>query len=313
MIEFFPEGFLIDTKENEFVLNSAEYLEQARVNEKIIEARAIRCDSAHNLIVDLKCMSGIIPRNEGAIGIKEGLTRDIAIISKVGKPVCFVVTDFQTDSEGRIQALLSRRMAQEICIEKFISRLIPGDVINAKITHMENFGVFADIGCGIISLLPIDSISVSRISHPCERFKIGMDIRVIIKSIVGDRINLTHKELLGTWEENAQNFHIGETVYGIVRSIEVYGIFIELTPNLAGLAESKPDVQQGQHASIYIKNIIPEKMKIKLVIIESFDDDCAMQLPKYFFENDHMDKFLYSPATCLKVIETNFSMVINRA
>lgn len=54
-------------------------------------------------------------------------------------------------------------------------------------------------------------------------------------------------------------FSTGETVGGIVRSIEPYGIFIELAPNLAGLAEPRENVRVGQAASVYIKALIPEK------------------------------------------------------
>ncbi len=39
------------------------------------------------MIIDFPCMKGIIPRIEGAIGIDDGTTRDIALISKVNKPV----------------------------------------------------------------------------------------------------------------------------------------------------------------------------------------------------------------------------------
>ena len=80
--------------------------------------------------------------------------------------------------------------------------------------------------------------------------------------IENDKITLSHKELLGTWEENAAMFAPGQTVTGVIRSIEDYGIFVELTPNLAGLAEPRPDVFIGQQASVYIKSIIREKMKI---------------------------------------------------
>ena len=66
-----------------------------------------------------------------------------------------------------------------MCISQKISKLHPGDVIDAVVTHMENFGAFVDIGCGIISFLPIDTISVSRIIHPSERFKNGMKIGYI--------------------------------------------------------------------------------------------------------------------------------------
>ncbi len=202
MIEFHPEGWLMDSFENRNHLLSFSSLLEAYNNKKILEARAIICDSEHNLVVDMGCMKGIIPREEGAIGIKEGTVRDIAIISKVNRPVCFVITDFKKNEFGESVAILSRRIAQEICMENYILELIPGDIISAKVTHMEPFGVFADIGCGIISFLPIDAISVSRIAHPRERFSVGMDIKVIIKFLDGTRVNLTHKELLGTWAEN---------------------------------------------------------------------------------------------------------------
>ena len=69
---------------------------------------------------------------------------------------------------------------------------------------MEPFGAFVDIGCGIVSLMSIDCISVSRILHPKDRFFVGMPIKAAVKSIDYDsgRIYMTHKELLGTWKEN---------------------------------------------------------------------------------------------------------------
>ena len=122
---------------------------------------------------------------------------------------------------------------------EYIAGLTCGDVIPVRITHLEPFGAFADIGCGIVSLLPIDAISVSRIDHPKERFTVGMDIRAVVRMKDENRITLSHRELLGTWTENAERFRVGETVAGIVRSVESYGIFVELTPNLAGLAAER--------------------------------------------------------------------------
>ncbi len=306
MSEYLPEGKLALTQENINILSSSALLGEAMHNEKILEAKAIICDSHHNLIVDLGCMRGIIPREEGAIGIKDGTVRDIAVISRVNRNVSFVVTDILKDSEGKEYALLSREKAQQKCIQNYISTLLCGDVVNARITHLENFGAFADIGCGIVALLPIDAISVSRIEHPRERFTVGMDIKAVIKSIENGRISLSHKELLGTWEENASNFCAGETVSGIVRSVENYGAFVELAPNLAGLAESKDGVVAGQQASVYIKSIIPEKMKIKLIIIDTFDYKYNPQQPQYFTEDTHITKFLYSPINCSKKVETIF-------
>lgn len=307
MVEYYPEGWLIDTPENRTATQSISAVNDACRDGQILEGRALVCDSSHNLLVDLGCMKGMIPRDEGALGIREGTARDIAIISRVNRPVCFTVTGFEKNADGNMTAVLSRRAAQEKCRAEWIAKLTPGDVINARVTHLESFGAFADIGCGIVALLPIDSISVSRIDHPRERFSVGMDIRTVIKSVENGRITLSHKELLGTWEENVAMFSAGETVAGIVRSVEPYGIFVELSPNLAGLAESKEDVFPGQQASVYIKSIIPSRMKVKLVIIDTFDYSYRPAPPKYFFEGNRMERFVYSPPGSEKEIFTDFS------
>lgn len=307
MFEYDPEGWRIGTPENRAATQNYTALNDACRDGRILEGRAVVCDASHNLLVDLGCMQGVIPREEGAVGIREGTVRDIAIISRVNHPVCFLVTGFEKKPDGSMTAVLSRRAAQEKCIREFVSAMIPGDVINARVTHLENFGAFADVGCGVVALLPIDSISVSRIDHPRERFSAGMDIRAVVKAVENGRITLSHKELLGTWEENAQQFTAGETVAGIIRSVESYGIFVELTPNLAGLAELKEGVIPGQQASVYVKSILPARMKIKLVIIDTFDYNYRPASPKYFFAGNHMDRFVYSPAGSEKEIISFFS------
>ena len=303
---FLPEGQQEINAENIKFISSYSALEEAMVTQKILHARVLCCDANHNLHIDLGIMRGIIPRECGALGIAQGKVRDIALISRVGKSVCFTVTNLLQSNDGKPYALLSRSQAQKICMDNYISQLMPGDVIDAVVTHLDSFGAFCDIGCGVIALLPIDAISVSRICHPKDRFFTGQKIKAAVKSITADgRITLTHKELLGTWEDNVANISAGQTVSGIVRSIEDYGIFIELAPNLAGLAEPKENVFTGQTAGVYIKSVIPEKMKIKLIIIDSFGN---AELPRlnYFIKGDHIDYWQYSPDVCTKLIATDF-------
>ena len=119
------------------------------------------------------------------------------------------------------------------------------------------------------------------------------------------RLTDFHKELLGTWEENAALFSAGQTVSGVVRSVEDYGVFVELTPNLAGLAESY-DTKPGDVAGVYIKSIIPEKMKVKLIIIDSFESSYSPEI-KYFYKGEHIDRFDYSSPSGNKKIFTEFT------
>lgn len=306
-MKFYPEGWLINTPGNRYILQDSKNILRASKEKRIVEGRAIVYDKNHNLVVDMGCMKGVIKRDECAIGIKEGFTKDISIMSRVNKPVCFVIEEIIKNSEDRLFAKLSRKIAQEMCLSEYINKLIPGDIINATVTHLENFGVFVDVGCGIISFLPIDAISISRISHPKERFIQGMDIKVIVKNIEkNNRLSLSHKELLGSWEQNAKLFSIGETVSGIVRSVENYGIFVELMPNLAGLAEVKENIHEGQQASVYIKNVIPSRMKIKLIIIDTFDNIYSIKSPRYFYKENHMEQFIYSPSCSKKIISYSF-------
>lgn len=310
MTEYLPEGFLLNTPENIAKISSEAAVFSCVNTGDILEAPCIVCDSRHNLVVDLGNIRGIIPREEGAIGIAEGTTKDIALISRVNKPVCFTVKEITHDKIGNAYAILSRKEAQERCREEYLNTLSAGDVIPARVTHLEQFGCFVDIGCGIPSLIPIDLISVSRISHPSDRFSVGMDIKAVVKAFDGDRLFLSHKELLGTWQQNAALFENGETVTGIARSIEEYGIFVELAPNLAGLAEPRADISVNQHVSVYIKAIIPEKMKIKLIIVNTADKNIVHESKlKYFIGSGHIDKWVYSTENSPKRIETDFRVL----
>lgn len=307
MKKYYPEGIIFESKSNKKSMESINYLREGFFTEKILEGKVTMCDREHNLYVDLGVIQGVIPREECAIGISDGSVRDIAIISRVNKPVCFKIIDFMDDEQGVRTAILSRRAVQEECMENYINNLVPGDIIDARITHNEAFGSFCDIGCGISALLPIDSISVSRIPHPSVRFSVNTVIKAVVKSIDNQgRVTLSLKELLGTWEENAENFKAGQTVGGIVRSIEKYGVFIELSPNLAGLAEYTSDVQEGDSASVYIKSINPEKMKIKLAIVDSFPEKSEPLPFKYYYEGRHIDNWQYSPQKSSKIIESIF-------
>ena len=118
MTGYYPEGKLLNTVENLSALQSLSALNDAYHEGRILEARAVVCDSSHNLTVDLGAIKGIIPREEGAIGIREGTVRDIAVISRVNRPVCFIITDLRKNEAGKPIAILSRRLAQERCMRE---------------------------------------------------------------------------------------------------------------------------------------------------------------------------------------------------
>ena len=311
---YLPEGCLYETERNHFYIGSLAGLERAMREDAILEASAMLCDEARNLHIGLCAGAvGIIPQSE-VLSLRPGESgKDIAVLTRVGKKVCFKITGID-DSVSPVRVLLSRRAAQEECRTAYTSCLSPGDLIPARVTHTEPFGAFCDIGCGLISLLPVDAISVSRISSPADRLHTGMEIRAAVRTVDPEsgRIYLSMRELLGTWEENTTLFTPGQTVAGVIRSVESYGIFIELTPNLAGLAEVRDRERDlasiGHIAAVYIKSINPERMKVKLALVDSYKGNVTVPPLHYYVPQSvhHLDRWVYSPASCARVVETVF-------
>lgn len=307
---------MLNAPENTEAISSLQGLERAMREGRICEAVCVMCDHDLRLHIQLGTVTGIMAR-EDVVYLPGGEpAKDIAIITRVGKPVCFKVIGFG-EERGEPVAYLSRRLAQKECTEAYLDHLCPGDIIPATVTHLENFGAFVDVGCGICSLLSVDCLSVSRISHSADRVACGMRLYVVVKAVdrALHRLFVSLRELLGTWEENIRRFSAGQTVAGIIRSVENYGVFIELSPNLAGLAEvreegrGKPDLSIGRCAAVFIKSIIPDRMKIKLVLIDTFETDHRPALPVYYIDpqkTTHLSHWRYSPADCRKVLETVF-------
>jgi len=296
---YLPEGLRLESRQNLRYTADRSGMARAMADGAILEGEAVACSAEGDLTVRMGGLEGIIPRAEAVLDE----SKPIAILSRVGRPVCFTVIGRQGE-----RYILSRRAAQQAARAYFTEYLEPGDVVRCRVTHMESFGAFVDLGCGLPALIGIENISVSRISHPGDRFMPGQIISAVVLSVdrTGGRVVLTHRELLGTWEENAARFHVGETVAGIVRSVEPYGIFVELAPNLAGLAEPHPHVRVGQQAAVYIKSVQPEKLKIKLALIDAQDNDQPPAPPEYFITEGPLTYWRYSPEGCSRVIERRF-------
>ncbi|MCD8004581.1 MAG: S1 RNA-binding domain-containing protein [Oscillospiraceae bacterium] len=175
----------------------------------------------------------------------------------------------------------------------------PGQIVPATVTHLEPFGAFVDVGCGVTSMVGIENISISRIPHPNCQFRPGQEIYALVTCLEPKlgRVLLSHRELLGTWEENAARLAPGMTVQGYVRSLKEYGAFIELFPNLSGLSEPQPGLEEGQRVSVYIKSICPQRRKIKLRVLEQLPPDDAQVPLIYVRKSGFLTDWQYAPAS----------------
>lgn len=151
-----------------------------------------------------------------------------------------------------------------------IDKISKGEIVRGTVRNIQPYGAFVRTEDGIDGLLYIEDISVARIKTPAERLKVGQKINVVVKDIdkQKNRVYFSYKEMLGTWEENVKDIQEKTTVRGIVRETEKdkKGIFIEIKPNLIGMAEYKDGLEYGQKVDVYVKKIVKDKKKIKLII-----------------------------------------------
>ena len=273
-------------------------LRSAMESRTVLEGTVQRCDADLNLYLQLGSVSARIPKEEVTAPWISGADRDIAVLSRVGKVVCFTVDAVTADAKGAPHAVLSRRKAQEAAMEEMLRELKSGSVVAGRVVRTEPFGAFVDIGRGIVALLPTEYISAARIRHPNQRFRVGQKILAAVKTFdrAAKRITLTHKELLGTWLENASRFSVGDTVRGTVRGVMDYGCFVELAPNLSGLTDRREDLHEGDAVSVTLRSIRPERMKIKLQVIEVLPETAEPKPPVYQITDGVLDRWVYSPA-----------------
>ena len=252
--KFFPEGW------------KSEEIEDTK---DILQGIVKNCDKDYNLHVELKNgMHGIIPRQEiEAINVDEkGYPKENLCIGKVHKYVQFKLKE----KDGN-KLIFSRKDVQQEVLNSVKTDLKVGDNIKGIVKNITPYGAFIDIGGGVVGLAYIEDLSVARIKTPYERLKIGQNVNIVVKSINREtgKISLSYKDTLGTWEENAKKFSVGMNTKGIIRETEKNknGIFIELTPNLVGMAEYKEGLKYGEKVDLCIKKIDYDKKKVKVVLL----------------------------------------------
>ena len=261
---FIPEGWD----------NSVSTLDGNNINEIInnqvtLQGIVTNCDENYNLHIDLGKYKGIMPRSEieGINLQSDGLPKTNLCTGKVNRFVQFKVKDVEDNGT----AIISRKAVQTEALNWVKNDLNVGDIVTGIVKRVESYGVFIEIGGGVVGLAHIEDLSVARIKSAFERVRIGQKLEVMIKSIdrKSGKIILSYKELLGTWEENANKFYVGQKAQGIVRETEKNknGIFIELLPNLVGMAEYEEGLEYGQKVDVYIKRIDYERRKVKLLVV----------------------------------------------
>ena len=114
-------------------------LRTAMANHEILQATALAFDTQRQLRFELGGIRAVMPFAQCADGAEAGNVRDIAVLTRVGRPTCFLIEALETDADGQPFYRLSRAEAQRLCKANYLDTLSPGDILPCTVTHRRRF------------------------------------------------------------------------------------------------------------------------------------------------------------------------------
>ena len=132
----------------------------------------------------------------------------------------------------RKQLLVAEKATKQA---EVLARLKEGDVVDGVVKNVTDFGAFVDLN-GIDGLLHISEMSWGRVEHPKKVFKVGDQLKVLVKEINGEKIALSLKfDETNPWINAAEKFAVGTVLKGKVARMTDFGAFVELEPGVDAL------------------------------------------------------------------------------
>ena len=248
-----------------------EGLKKVLDEEQVVDMLVQDVDESLNMIgVVGNNIKAILPRDEASSIVgDDGFVEEKHIVNKKGKVLHVCIKEIIQNDDGTFELIMSKKKLELKVRRWMYMHLQVGMKLKGVVVSTNEYAAFVDVGGGVTGILKSDDITDTYIKHTSDVLKVGQRIQVIVKKYDRDtgRIELSYKEQLGTFEENVKKIKEGDIVEGIIRGRIKTGIFVELKPNLVGMAEHVNGVEYGQKVLVSIKRIIPEKKKIKLVII----------------------------------------------
>lgn len=250
-------------------------IEEAYNNQEVLTAKVVQVlDGGLTVVVD-----------EVRIFIPASLVSDTyeKDLSKYeGQEIQFVVTEYNPKRRryiGNRKMLVSAEKAEQA--KKLFDTIKAGDVVDGTVKNVTDFGAFIDLG-GADGLLHISEMSWGRVESPKKVFKIGDTVKVLVKSIDGNKIALSRKfDDENPWKDATSKYAVGNIVKGKVARMTDFGAFIELEPGIDALlhvsqiakehVEKPADVLKvGQEVEAKIVDFNEDEKKISLSIKAMF-------------------------------------------
>ncbi len=193
-----------------------------------------------------------------------------------GQDIEFVISEYNPRRRryigDRKQLILARKAEMQ---KELFAKIKEGDTVTGTVKNVTDFGVFIDLG-GVDGLLHISEMSWGRVENPRKVFKVGDEVKALIKEISGTKIALSLKFAdENPWKDAASKYAAGNVVTGRVARMTDFGAFVELETGVDALLHvsqiSKEHVEKpsdvlkiGESVTAKVVDFNEESKKISL-------------------------------------------------
>ena len=201
----------------------------------------------------------------------------------------FVISEFNPRRNrvigDRRQLLVAEKAEKQ---KELFEKLHVGDTVEGVVKNVTDFGAFIDLG-GVDGLLHISEMSWGRVENPKKVFKVGDELKVLVKDIHDTKIALSLKfPESNPWANAAENYAVGTVITGKVARMTDFGAFVELAPGVDALLHvsqiskahvDKPSdvlkVGEEVTAKIVDLNEAEKKISLSMKALEAADEETA--------------------------------------
>ena len=201
----------------------------------------------------------------------------------------FVISEFNPRRNrvigDRRQLLVAERAEKQ---KELFEKLHVGYTVEGVVKNVSDFGAFIDLG-GVDGLLHISEMSWGRVENPKKVFKVGDELKVLVKDIHDTKIALSLKfPESNPWANAAEDYAVGTVITGKVARMTDFGAFVELAPGVDALLHvsqiskahvDKPSdvlkVGEEVTAKIVDLNEAEKKISLSMKALEAADEETA--------------------------------------
>jgi small subunit ribosomal protein S1 len=258
-----------------------EELRQKKEKEEIIKVKISGANKG-GLLAEVSGISGFLPVSQLSSAnypkVEGGDSQKIlrALQAFVGQEMEVKIFDFNEKEE---KLILSEKAKDSKKTEELLKNYKIGDLVEAEVTGIVDFGVFVKfISEELEGLIHISELDWQLIEDPSEIIRVGQKVKAKIIDISQGKISLSLKALKkDPWQNIEDEYKKGDLVKGEVIKLNPFGAFVKISDQIQGLC----------HISEFGSQ---KKMEEILGIGKKYDFQILLLEPKEHRMTLHLDK-----------------------